>query len=139
MNNFCITGRLVADPVLRGQNERQVAAFRVAVNRSHHREGQPTADFFQVSAFGKTAEFVQKYFTKGSPIAISGELRIEEYQSRDGERRSQPNLYANTVDFCGSRPEGQTQTTPAHQAYEQNQNGTTEYVPTDGVGGDFPF
>lgn len=109
MNIFCITGRLTADPVIRmTQTGKAVTSYRVAVNRSYTKEGDPKADFFQVTAFGKAAEFVKRYFTKGQMIAVTGELRLDEYTTQSGEKRMQPTIYANTQDFCGGSKSNQT-------------------------------
>lgn len=145
MNIFCITGRLTSDPVLRNTADgKSVASYRVAVNRSYVREGQPKADFFQVTAFGKAAEFVANWFAKGSMIAISGELRIDEYTTREGEKRIQPTIYANTQDFCGDRPNNQQSEQPAPQrqqrpARQPKQQAIEEFIPLSEDDGTLPF
>lgn len=146
MNNICITGRLTSDPVLRNTADgKPVASYRVAVNRSFAREGQPKADFFQVTAFGKAAEFVNNWFVKGSMIAVTGELRIEEYTTREGEKRIQPTIYANTQDFCGDKTASQQTAAPAHPAPQKprqvrpKQQTLEEFVPVSEDDGTLPF
>lgn len=140
MNNFCITGRLTADPVLRmTQAGKAVTSYRVAVNRSYSREGDPTADFFQVTAFGKAAEFVKRYFSKGQMIAVSGELRLDEYTTQSGEKRMQPTIYANTQDFCG---DGKNKQAGTQQASKPTSVPADDFMPVDAPAGgddDLPF
>lgn len=132
MNNFCITGRLVADPVLRvTQAGQPVASYRVAVNRSRARDGEPKADFFQVTAFGKAAEFVKRYFTKGQMIAVTGELRLDEYTTQSGEKRMQPTIYANTQDFCGESKSNQTSKPTSVPQDDFMQVDTPSFTPID--------
>lgn len=140
MNNFCITGRLTADPVIRmTQSGKAVTSYRVAVNRSYTKDGDPKADFFQVTAFGKAAEFVKRYFTKGQMIAVSGELRLDEYTTQSGEKRMQPTIYANSQDFCG---DGKNKQTGTQQASKPTSVPADDFMPVDAPSGgddDLPF
>jgi len=72
-NNFTLHGRISSDVALKGSGDRQYIFFTVAYN--HFYNGKTQADFLFCKAFGKTAEFVSKYFKKGSAIAVSGEVR----------------------------------------------------------------
>lgn len=140
MNIICITGRLTSDPVLRNTHDgKAVASYRVAVNRPFAREGQPNADFFQVTSFGKAAEFIGKYFAKGSMIAVSGELHIDEYTTREGEKRIQPTIYASTQDFCGDRPSQQSAPQQQRAQRQPKQQTIDEFVPVSADDGTLPF
>lgn len=94
MNKVILMGRLTRDPDIRysqGENATAVARYALAVNRSFKREGEPDADFINCVAFGRAAEFAEKYFKKGSRILISG--RIQTGVTRTGtDGRSTPQM-----------------------------------------------
>lgn len=87
MQKFIGTGRLIADPTIRYSNGDKpccFAKYTIAVNRRFKRDGEPDADFIPCNAFGKTAEFLEKYFTKGMKIEVVGEIRTGKYTNKDG-------------------------------------------------------
>ena len=90
LNIIAIMGRLVRDPEMRQTTTgKSVASFRIAVDRgSKDANGQNQADFFDVVAWNRTAEFVCKYFQKGSLIAIDGHLQSRSYQDKSGQNRT---------------------------------------------------
>jgi single-strand DNA-binding protein len=100
MNSVSIKGNFVSDPeVVTTNSGKQVANVRIAINGR-----KDTATFVNVKAWQKTAEFVGKHFRKGSPIAISGEIRQENWENKEGQKRSRIYVLANNVDFAGGRP-----------------------------------
>lgn len=104
MNKVILMGRMVADPETRyTQNNTAMTRFKIAVNRQHKQEGQPTADFFQITAWGKTAEFVQKYFTKGQQVLVEGNLRNNSWTDKDGNKRYRDDIHADRVYFADSK------------------------------------
>lgn len=105
LNVIAIMGRLVADPQLRQtQQGTSVASFRIACDRNRaDQNGQRQADFFDVVAWRGTAEFVCKYFQKGSMIAIDGQLQSRQYQDKNGNNRTAIEIIANNVNFTGSK------------------------------------
>lgn len=105
LNVVALMGRLVYEPELKttpsGIN---VCSFRVAVDRSFTRQGEERkADFIDVTAWRQTAEFVSKYFQKGSMIAVEGSLQTTSYQDKNGNNRTKVEVVANNVSFCGSK------------------------------------
>ena len=101
MNKVAMTGRPAGEPEVRyTTNNDAVANFRVAVERRYKKEGQPDADFFKATAFGKTAEFIEKYVRKGQKIAFTGRLQNDEYTNRDGQKVSQAVIIIEEVEFC---------------------------------------
>jgi single-strand DNA-binding protein len=98
-------GRLVADPETRmTQSNIAMCRFKIAVNRAGKKqEGQPSADFFQITAWRQTAEFVQKYFTKGQQVLIEGYLRNNQYTDKDGNKRYSDDIHADKVYFADSK------------------------------------
>lgn len=96
-------GRLVKDVEIRyAQNGTAIAKFTIAVDRRFKREGQPDADFFKCTSFGKQAEFVEKYFKKGSRILLEGELQNNNYE-KDGQTVYDNQILVNSVEFCESK------------------------------------
>lgn len=105
VNCAVIMGRLVADPELRTTpNGISVTSFAVAVDRRFNRQGEDRqADFIDVVAWRQTADFVCKYFRKGSMIAIQGSLQTRMYEDKNGNKRKAVDLVADNVSFCGSK------------------------------------
>lgn len=105
LNVVVLTGRLVADPELKTtQSGNSVCTFRVAVDRSYAPQGEERkADFITVTAWRKTAEFVSKYFQKGSMISVQGRLETRQYQDKNGNNRTATEVLAAEVGFCGHK------------------------------------
>lgn len=104
MNVAIIMGRLTAAPEMRRtENDIPVASFTVAVDRDFKdKDGNKQTDFIKCVAWRKTAEFVQKYFGKGSAIAVEGKIQVRQYE-KDGEKRWATEVIADHVHFCGSK------------------------------------
>lgn len=101
LNVVAIMGCLVRDPELRQtQSGKDVASFTVACDRN--RKDAP-ADFIPVTAWDKTAQFVCRYFQKGSLIAVNGRLQSRQYQDKAGNNRTAIEIVANNVNFAGSK------------------------------------
>ena len=105
LNVVAIMGRLVADPQLRQTNTgKNVASFRIACDRGRKdANGQFQADFFDVVAWDRSAEFVCRYFQKGSLIAIDGRLQSRNYQDKNGNNRTAIEIVANNVNFAAPK------------------------------------
>lgn len=129
MNSIHITGRLCADPEFR-QTQSGVAAcrFRVAVNRrfANKQTGEREADFINVSCWRNTAEFVSRYFHKGSWIEVSGELRNNDYTDQNGVKHYSMNVLADYVGFVGNKDGYQT---AQNAPYQPQQNQPQNYTP----------
>ncbi len=107
LNSVALNGRLVADPELRTTNSgRSVTSFRIAVDRGFVRQGEERqADFIDIVTWEKTAEFVSKFFAKGSMIAVTGRIQTRNYEDKNGNKRTATEVVASQVDFCGSKAE----------------------------------
>lgn len=105
LNVVAIMGRLVADPELRTTtNGANVCTFRIACERSYTPKGQQRqADFVDIVAWGKTAEFICKFFQRGSMIAIDGSLQTRNYQDKQGNKRTAVEVLANNISFAGAK------------------------------------
>lgn len=116
MNKVILMGRLTRDPDIRysqGENATAVARYALAVNRSFKREGEPDADFINCVAFGRAAEFAEKYFKKGSRILISGRIQTGSYTDRDGRKVYTTDVIVETQEFTESKQqEKQEETSP---------------------------
>ena len=105
LNVVAIMGRLAAEPTLRQtQSGKDVASFRIACDRGRKdANGQSQADWFDVVAWGNTAQFVCRYFQKGSLIAVDGRLQSRQYQDKAGNNRTAIEIVANNVNFAGGK------------------------------------
>ena len=103
MNKVILIGRLTKDAEERNNSTTTVTRFNVAVDRAYKKEGEPTADFISCVAFGKTAEFISKYFSKGSKIVIEGEWRTGSYTNKDGQKVYTNDCIVNRVEFAESK------------------------------------
>ena len=105
MNNVTLIGRLTKDPEIKYTtgNNTAVCQFTVAVDRRFKSDNQPTADFIPVVAWKQTAEFVSKYFNKGSRIAIVGQLQTRSWDDTEGKKHYVMEVIANNVEFCESK------------------------------------
>lgn len=117
LNVVAIQGRLTHDPELKTTpNGVSVCSFRIACERSYSSKGEERkADFFTITAWRQTAEFVCKYFQKGSMIAVEGSLQTRQYQDQQGSNRTVVEIVANNVSFCGGKAEEK----PATASYEK--------------------
>lgn len=105
MNKVILMGRLTADPETRyTQSNIPMTRFKIAVNRpGKPQEGQPTADFFNITAWRSTAEFVGKYFKKGQQVLIEGYLRNNSWTDQQGNKRYSDDVHADQVYFADSK------------------------------------
>ena len=105
INRVCLMGRLVADPELKTtQSGVSVTSFRIAVDRGYVKDGEERkADFFDIVAWRQTAEFICRYFRKGSLIAVDGKLQQRTYQAQDGTNRNVIEVVADLASFTGER------------------------------------
>ena len=107
MNNVSLIGRLTANPELKyTQSGLAYARFSIAVDRVYVKQGEERqADFINIVSWGKTAEFVCKYFSKGRRIALTGRIQTGSYTDRDGNKRYTTDVVAENVEFCDSKPD----------------------------------
>ena len=108
-NKVILGGRLTGDPELRSTpNGVQVTSFTVAVNRrfSGGADQQSQADFINVVAWRQTAEFVSRYFRKGSSICVVGSLQTRSWTDQNGQKRYATEVVADEVNFVDSKGEG---------------------------------
>jgi len=108
MNRVNLVGRLTKDVTINystGENANAICRFTVAVNRKFKNKetGQYDADFISCVAFGKTCEFIAKWFHKGDPIGISGNIRTGSYTNKDGIKVYTTDVYVDDAEFVGGK------------------------------------
>jgi len=138
LNRVILMGRLVSDPELKTTGTGvSVTSFRIAVDRSYVKQGEERkADFFDIVCWRNQAEFVCRYFGKGSMIAIDGQLQSRTYQAKDGTNRYVVEVVADSVSFTGERRDnsgGYNQSYGANQSYGNQGYGSQPY------GGNQPY
>lgn len=106
MNKIILLGRLTRDPEVRysqGENSMAIARFSLAVNRRYKREGEPEADFFNCTAFGKQAEFVEKYLKQATKILLSGRVQNDNYTNKEGQKVYSVQIMIEEIEFAESK------------------------------------
>ena len=157
LNHIIVMGRLVRDPELRyTQSQLPVVSFTVAVDRDFGGRdgGEKQTDFIDCVAWRHTAEFVSKYFAKGSMAVVSGRLQIRDWTDRDGNKRRSAEIVADNVYFGDSRrrDEGSAPapgydrpaaprepSAPAAPAYDNVPKGPGAFAELDDGDGELPF
>lgn len=111
-NKVILIGHLTSDPEIKNlQGGSSVTSFGIAVNSKwKSRQGEVKEDimFIDCAAFGRTAEFIYQYFNKGSAALVEGKLKLDQWQDKDGNRRSKHKVSVDNVSFAGG-PKGQKQ------------------------------
>ena len=107
INNVVLMGRLTAVPELKTtQSGISTVRFSVAVERRYNKQGENRqTDFIDCVAWRQTAEFVSKYFNKGSMIAVEGSIQTRNYEDKNGNKRKAVEVQVDNVSFCGSKGE----------------------------------
>lgn len=106
-NVVILTGRLTADPELKTTpNGISVTTFSIAVSRRYKAGEATQADFINIVAWRQTAEFITKYFTKGSMIGIEGSIQTRRYTDKDGKNRTVFEVVASNAQFVESKRDG---------------------------------
>ena len=120
LNHIVIMGRLTRDPELRyTQSQTPVASFTVAVDRdfANRDSGERQTDFIDCVAWRQTAEFVSKYFQKGSMAVVSGRLQIRDWTDREGGKRRSAEIVTDNIYFGESKRRDGEQRGDSHGSY----------------------
>lgn len=103
MNKAILIGRLTRDVETRYSGETAVSRYSLAVDRKYKREGEPTADFINCVAFGRSGEFAEKYLKKGMKIAVTGRIQTGSYTDKDGKKVYTTDVIVEEHEFCESK------------------------------------
>ena len=129
MNKVIMMGRLTRDPDIRYTPDNMaIARFALAVDRRFKTEGQKEADFFNCTAFAKTAEFCEKYLSKGSKVLLIGRLQNDTYTNRDGQKVYSVQILVEELEFGESKSETEKQK-PADDFVAVPEDVTEEELP----------
>lgn len=116
MNKVILMGRLTRDPDIRvttAENTMTIARYTLAVDRRTRKTdtGEPTADFISCVAFGKAAEFAEKYFHQGMRVLITGRIQTGSYTNKDGQKVYTTDVIIDEQEFADSKAAGQVNST----------------------------
>ena len=127
-NKSILIGNITADPELKQTSSgTSVCSFSIAVNRRFAKDGEQSVDFISVVAWRQQAEFVAKYFKKGSPILVCGQIQTRSWTDNQGQKRYTTEVVADEVSFAGAR--GQNADKPAEPRVSvPPKNKKNEYV-----------
>ncbi len=103
MNKVILIGRLTRDPEVRAAGTTTVAKFSIAVDRRFKREGEPEADFFNCTAFGKQADFVERYLRRGIKMVVVGRIQNDNYTNREGQKVYSVQVMVDELEFAESK------------------------------------
>lgn len=134
MNKVILVGRLVRDPEVRYQQDGERAAvgrYTIAVDRRFKRDNEPTADFISCVAFGRIAEFAEKYFHQGMRVSISGRIQTGSYTNKDGVKVYTTDVVVEEQEFAENKGE-------SNQNRQQADNDGFMNIP-DGIEEELPF
>ena len=143
LNKIIISGRIIKTPEMRQAGETPVCNFTIACERDfpNKQSGERESDFVDVTAWNHTADFISKYFNKGSPIMVVGRLQRRSYTDKEGNKRYVAEVVAENVYFCGDKntrkEDGDKSQQPASASTSSARKGS--YVEADDPDGDLPF
>lgn len=109
MNKVILMGNLTRDPEIRytqGEKTMAIARFSLAINRRFSRDGETNVDFFNCTAFGRQAEFVEKYFRQGSRMLLVGRIQNDNYTNKNGEKVYSVQIMADEIEFAERKQAG---------------------------------
>ena len=143
MNKVQLVGRLTRDPEIRysqGENATATARFSVAVNRRFkNSEGNYDADFINCVAFGKSAEFVEKYFKKGMAIGLTGRIQTGSYTNKDGQKVYTTDVVVEETEFVESKGASNADNSNTSRPVPSAANNNDFMSIPDGVDEELPF
>ena len=142
MNKVILMGRLTRDPDIRhsaGENSTAVARYTRAVDRRYKRDGEAGADFISCVAFGRSAEFAQKYFRQGLKVVVTGRIQTGSYTNRDGNKVYTTDVVVEDQEFAENKAAGQTTNSGSQQKPEPQVDADGFMNIPDGIDEELPF
>ena len=103
MNLVIMMGRATKDPETRYSGDLAISNFDIAVDRKFKKEGEATADFFSCTAFGKTAQVIEKYLKKGGKVVVQGRLQNDNYKDKEGKTVYKNQIIIDNFEFAESK------------------------------------
>lgn len=108
MNTVVLLGRPTDNPNIRYSGDMAVAKFILAVDRRYHKDNEQSADFISCVAFGKTAQFIEKYISKGTKVCLNGRIQTGSYTKEDGTKVYTTDVVVEGIEFAESKKESTT-------------------------------
>lgn len=142
MNKVIIMGRLTRDPEVRysqGENSMAIAKYSVAVDRRAREGAEQTADFINVTAFGRGGEFAEKYLKKGTKVLVTGRLQTGSYTNKDGVKVYTTDVIAEDQEFAESKRSAEGGTSAPADNTNTSSNGDGFMNVPEGLDEDLPF
>ena len=135
MNKIILMGRLTKDPEITSTaSGTTIARFSIAVDRRFKREGDPEADFFSCNAFGKTAEFIERYLKKGTKVTLDGRMENNNYTNKEGQKVYDNRVIVNEIEFAESK------NAASNNAAQEQQTSSDDFLNVpDGLVEELPF
>ena len=122
MNLTILSGRITRDIETKyTQSQLAIASYTLAVDREVKKEGSPTADFINCTAWGKTAETMAKYLAKGSKIIVTGRIQTRNYENKEGVKVYVTEIMVDRFEFCDSKKAEQGASQSEFTGFEQVQ------------------
>lgn len=138
MNSVSLVGRLTRDPdVGYTDGGLSIARFNLAIDRRFKKDGEQSADFPNIVAFGKTAEFIEKYFRQGMRIGLIGRIQTGNYTNKEGIKIYTTDVIAENVEFVESKSNNQDDYTPSQASGQADSDGFMNIPP--GIDEELPF
>ena len=141
MNKVILMGRLTRDPeVSSSTTGTTFARYSIAVDRRFKREGEPDADFFNCTSFGKQAEFVEKYLHKGTKVVVSGRLQNNNYTNKEGQKVYDVRIMVEDIEFAESKNASSDGSFSSGSVSSGSSNGGNDFLNVpDGLVEELPF
>ncbi|MBO4883046.1 MAG: single-stranded DNA-binding protein [Lachnospiraceae bacterium] len=140
MNKVILMGRLTRDPeVSSSTTGTTFARYSIAVDRRFKRDGEPDADFFNCTSFGKQAEFVERYLKKGTKVVVSGRLQNNNYTNKEGQKVYDVRIMVEDIEFAESK-NASTDGSFSGSSSSGSSNGGNDFLNVpDGLVEELPF
>lgn len=142
MANKCLLmGRLTKDPEVRysqGDNPIAIARYTLAVDRKYKKDGEQSADFINCLSFGKTAEFAEKYYHKGTKILVIGRIQTNNYTNKDGQKVYTTEVVVEEQEFAEGKKDGESSSQGGSRPSPSDANNGFMNIP-EGLDEELPF
>lgn len=130
MNRIILIGRTTADPIIKvGSNDSKVAKFAIAVNRRVRKDQEQQTDFFNCTAFGRQAEFIEKYLKKGTKMMVEGHVENYQYLDREGRKLFGTNVIVEEMEFVERKKEESSEPKTDESGFMTIPDGIEEEMP----------
>jgi single-strand DNA-binding protein len=141
MNKVILMGRLTRDPeVSSSTTGTTFARYSIAVDRRFKRDGEPDADFFNCTSFGKQAEFVERYLKKGTKVVVSGRIQNDNYTNKEGQKVYGVRIMVEDIEFAESKNASSDGSFSSGSASSGSSNGGNDFLNVpDGLVEELPF